>query len=53
MFINHCIRAIERGAALRGKGLLIGRGDWNDGMDRVGWEGKGKASGWGGSYIRF
>ncbi|MEA5065584.1 MAG: glucoamylase family protein [Eubacteriales bacterium] len=33
----HCIRAIERAARLGPHGLpLIGSGDWNDGMNRVG-----------------
>jgi cellobiose phosphorylase len=42
---RHCVRAIERGLALRGaNGLpLIGSGDWNDGMNRVGIEGKGES----------
>jgi cyclic beta-1,2-glucan synthetase len=41
---NHCIRAIERALRVGERGLpLIGRGDWNDGMDRVGWEGKGES----------
>jgi cellobiose phosphorylase len=35
---EHCRRAIEHGLALRGaRGLpLMGSGDWNDGMNRVG-----------------
>ncbi|MFO8112573.1 MAG: glucoamylase family protein [Desulfosalsimonadaceae bacterium] len=41
---KHCLRAIEK-AATRGKhGLpLIGAGDWNDGMNRVGIAGKGES----------
>jgi cyclic beta-1,2-glucan synthetase len=42
---RHCVRAIERGMSLRGeRGLpLIGTGDWNDGMNRVGQAGKGES----------
>ncbi len=42
---RHCVRAIEHGLSLRGEhGLpLIGSGDWNDGMNRVGAEGKGES----------
>ncbi|HZK33951.1 MAG TPA: glucoamylase family protein [Bacillota bacterium] len=41
---NHCIRAIERSMSFGENGLpLIGGGDWNDGMDRVGIGGKGES----------
>jgi len=40
----HCIRAIERAYKLGKHGLpLIGAGDWNDGMNRVGWKGSGES----------
>ena len=43
---EHCIRAIEHGSRLGEHGLpLIGSGDWNDGMNDVGKDGKGE-SGW-------
>jgi cyclic beta-1,2-glucan synthetase len=41
---EHCLRAIERGATSGAHGLpLIGTGDWNDGLNRVGAEGKGES----------
>ena len=41
---EHCIRAIERAARFGRHGLpLIGGGDWNDGMDKVGQEGEGES----------
>ncbi|MBL0163060.1 MAG: cyclic beta 1-2 glucan synthetase [Xanthomonadales bacterium] len=42
---RHCVRALERGWGLLGeRGLpLIGSGDWNDGMNRVGEGGKGES----------
>ena len=42
---EHCTRAIDRGMQLMGEhGLpLIGSGDWNDGMDKVGALGKGES----------
>jgi cellobiose phosphorylase len=41
---QHCVRAILRGLQFGGHGLpLIGSGDWNDGMDRVGMQGKGES----------
>ncbi|MDJ0921891.1 MAG: glucoamylase family protein [Henriciella sp.] len=41
---EHCVRAIERGSTQGPNGLpLIGAGDWNDGMDRVGEGGKGES----------
>jgi len=46
---EHCLRAIDRGLTAGQHGLpLIGSGDWNDGMNRVGHEGKGESvwNGW-------
>ncbi|MFK2874877.1 cyclic beta 1-2 glucan synthetase [Dyella lipolytica] len=41
---EHCVRAIERGMARGPHGLpLIGTGDWNDGMNRVGEKGTGES----------
>ncbi len=41
---EHCVRAIERGLTVGPHGLpLIGTGDWNDGMDRVGHRGQGES----------
>jgi cyclic beta-1,2-glucan synthetase len=41
---EHCVRAIKRGLRFGAHGLpLIGTCDWNDGMDRVGNEGKGES----------
>jgi cyclic beta-1,2-glucan synthetase len=41
---EHCARAVDRGFSLGRHGLpLIGGGDWNDGMNRVGAEGKGES----------
>jgi cellobiose phosphorylase len=41
---EHCIRAIERGLTIGLHGLpLIGTGDWNDGMNRVGHQGRGES----------
>jgi cyclic beta-1,2-glucan synthetase len=41
---QHCICALDRAAPLGVHGLpLIGSGDWNDGMDRVGHEGRGES----------
>lgn len=41
---EHCVRAIENGLQFGERGLpLMGCGDWNDGMDRVGPEGKGES----------
>ncbi|MEQ9038888.1 MAG: glucoamylase family protein [Silicimonas sp.] len=42
--IEHCARALDRMMATGAHGLpLIGTGDWNDGMDRVGAAGKGES----------
>ncbi|MDP3069667.1 MAG: glucoamylase family protein [Opitutaceae bacterium] len=41
---EHCVRAIEHGLRFGAHGLpLIGCGDWNDGMNRVGPEGRGES----------
>lgn len=41
---EHCARAIDRSLATGAHGLpLIGTGDWNDGMNRVGEGGKGES----------
>ena len=41
---EHCARALERGVTKGAHGLpLIGAGDWNDGMNRVGAEGRGES----------
>jgi cyclic beta-1,2-glucan synthetase len=41
---EHCVRAILKGLTFGEHGLpLIGSGDWNDGMNRVGEHGKGES----------
>ncbi len=41
---EHCRRAVERSLAYGAHGLpLMGSGDWNDGMNRVGHEGRGES----------
>lgn len=41
---QHCVRAIEHGLRFGEHGLpLMGSGDWNDGMNLVGIEGKGES----------
>ncbi len=41
---EHCARALDRSLEVGAHGLpLIGTGDWNDGMNRVGLEGKGES----------
>ena len=41
---EHCVRAIEHAWRLGAHGLpLIGSGDWNDGLNRVGTEGRGES----------
>ncbi len=41
---EHCARAIDRSLAVGSHGLpLIGSGDWNDGLNRVGREGRGES----------
>jgi len=46
---EHCLRALKHGFRLGSHGLpLMGTGDWNDGMNKVGVEGKGESvwNGW-------
>jgi len=41
---EHCARGLDQSLALGGHGLpLIGTGDWNDGMNRVGERGQGES----------
>ncbi|MFO7742983.1 MAG: glucoamylase family protein [Anaerolineae bacterium] len=41
---EHCLRALDRGSTAGRHGLpLIGAGDWNDGLNRVGLEGRGES----------
>ncbi len=41
---EHCLRAIQRGSTAGAHGLpLMGTGDWNDGMNRVGIQGRGES----------
>ena len=41
---NHCVRSIKHGLRYGSHGLpLMGTGDWNDGMDLVGKQGKGES----------
>ncbi len=41
---EHCVRALDRACTQGEHGLpLIGSGDWNDGMSRVGVEGRGES----------
>lgn len=41
---EHCLRAIDRSLRFGEHGLpLMGSGDWNDGMNRVGWRGSGES----------
>ncbi len=41
---DHCVRALDRAFRLGSHGLpLMGTGDWNDGMNRVGSNGKGES----------
>jgi cyclic beta-1,2-glucan synthetase len=41
---EHCLRAIKKGTTSGPHGLpLMGAGDWNDGMNRVGAEGRGES----------
>jgi cyclic beta-1,2-glucan synthetase len=55
---EHCLRAIDKGSAYGPHNLpLMGSGDWNDGMNNVGIEGKGESIwlGWflHDTYIQF
>src|SRR5690606_9604744 len=48
---EHCARAIDRGMTSGPHGLpLIGSGDWNDGMNRVGIGGRGEST-WLGFFL--
>ena len=41
---EHCCRALDRSLTRGAHGLpLFGTGDWNDGMNRVGREGRGES----------
>ncbi|HJU25212.1 MAG TPA: cyclic beta 1-2 glucan synthetase, partial [Rhodanobacteraceae bacterium] len=41
---EHCVRAIRHGMRFGGHGLpLIGAGDWNDGLNRLGAQGRGES----------
>jgi cyclic beta-1,2-glucan synthetase len=41
---EHCARALDQSLAIGSHGLpLIGTGDWNDGLNRVGMDGKGES----------
>jgi cyclic beta-1,2-glucan synthetase len=43
-FFEHCARALDRSLRVGSHGLpLMGTGDWNDGMNRVGHGGKGES----------
>jgi len=48
---EHCIRAIDKGLTAGAHGLpLIGHGDWNDGLNRVGEGGQGEST-WLGFFL--
>jgi cyclic beta-1,2-glucan synthetase len=48
---EHCLRAIDKGLTAGAHGLpLMGSGDWNDGMNRVGREGRGESA-WLGFFL--
>jgi cyclic beta-1,2-glucan synthetase len=48
---EHCLRAIDRGLTAGAHGLpLMGSGDWNDAMNRVGREGRGESA-WLGFFL--
>jgi cyclic beta-1,2-glucan synthetase len=48
---EHCVRAIDKGITAGAHGLpLIGSGDWNDGMNRVGPAGQGEST-WLGFFL--
>jgi cyclic beta-1,2-glucan synthetase len=48
---EHCVRAIDKGFTSGAHGLpLIGTGDWNDGMNRVGPAGRGEST-WLGFFL--
>ncbi len=48
---EHCCRALDRSLAVGAHGLpLFGTGDWNDGMNRVGRQGRGEST-WMGFFL--
>ncbi len=48
---EHCVRAVDKGLTAGSHGLpLFGSGDWNDGMNRVGIEGRGEST-WLGFFL--
>ena len=48
---EHCLRAIDKGMTSGAHGLpFFGSGDWNDGMNRVGREGRGEST-WLGFFL--
>ena len=48
---EHCLRALDKGLTTGAHGLpLMGSGDWNDGMNRVGREGRGEST-WVGFFL--
>ena len=48
---EHCVRAIDKGLTVGAHGLpLMGSGDWNDGMNRVGEDGRGEST-WLGFFL--
>jgi cyclic beta-1,2-glucan synthetase len=50
---EHCVRAIKHGLRFGAHQLpLMGCGDWNDGMNLVGKDGRARACGWRGSWSR-
>ena len=50
---EHCARAVQRGLRFGGHGLpLMGTGDWNDGMNKVGAQGKGESI-WLGFFLHY
>ena len=50
---EHCVRAIKRGLRFGEHGLpLMGTGDWNDGMNKVGAQGKGESI-WLGFFLHY
>ncbi len=51
--LEHCLKAIKASAKLGKNGLmLMGGGDWNDAMDKVGAEGKGTTV-WGSMFLYY
>ena len=49
---EHCARALDRGLTSGAHGLpLMGGGDWNDGMNRVGSQGRGEST-WLGFFLQ-